>query len=175
MRLSYSNVTATLALVIAVGGGTAIAINGGDADSVNGVKAAKIDFVTGASGGPSKPLKTIFKQGGLVLRARCYEQSGHFLDLFAKSRKNNAEIQVAVVYDTANPRADRGFDRGFDKGDSLEISSLGIASQGEVTLTYSTPKGSHVSAVFQMDVGAIFDNILSKDCLVGGTATHVPP
>ena len=174
MRLSYANVAATLALVAAVGGGTAIAVGGGDADSVNGVKAAKIDYVVAASGGPSKPLKTILRQGGLVLRARCYEQSGHFLDLFAKSRRNNAEIQVSVAYDTNFPKVDRGFDRGFDKNESLEISSLGSASQGEVTLTYSTPNGSHVSAVFQMDVGAIFDNILDKDCLVGGTATRVP-
>ena len=174
MRLSYANVTATLALVAAVGGGTAIAVGGGDADSVDGVNAAKIDYVVAASGGPSKPLKTILRQGGLKLRARCYEQSGHFLDLFAVSRRNNAEIQVGVVYDTANPRVARGFDRGFDKGESLKISSLGIASQGEVTLTYSTPKGSHVSAVFQMDVGAIFDDQPSKDCLVGGTATGVP-
>jgi len=174
-RLTYANVVSTMALVLAAAGGTAVAVSAINADKVDGVNAAKIDFVKPATGGPGKPLTTVMKQGGLVLKARCYQQSGNFLHLLAKSRRNNAEIQAAVVYDNASPKVNRGFDRDFDKADTLDITALGSAArQGEVTLTYSTPPGSHVSAVFQMDVGAIFGDSTQKDCLVGGSALHVP-
>jgi len=173
-RLTYANVVSTAALVLAAAGGTAVAVNAVNADKVDGVNAAKIDFVKPARGGPGKPLRTVMNQGGLALRARCYQQSGNFIDLVAKSRRNNAQIQVGVVHDNVSAKVERGFDRDFDKGEALDITSLGTGSQGEVTLTYSTPGGSHVSAVFQMDVGAIFGDATQKDCLIGGSALHVP-
>lgn len=172
VRRSYANVTSTLALVIAAAGGTALAVGGGNADKVDGLNAAKIDYVVKAKVPPT-PFKTIFSQGGLVLRARCIEESGHFMDLIAKSKQNNAEIQVSVTSGTP-AGLDRGFDRDFDRGDQLDIGGLPTGSQGEATLTYSTRKGSHVSAVFQMDVGSIFGGSGVKPCLVGGTALHVP-
>jgi hypothetical protein len=91
------------------------------------------------------------------------------MDLIAKSKQNNAEIQVSVT--SGNPP---GLDRAFDKGDQLDIAGLPTTGQGEATLTYSTRKGSHVSAVLQMDVGSIFGGSGVKPCLVGGTALHVP-
>ncbi len=47
-RLTYANVVSTLALFVAVAGGTAIAVGGGNAASVDGVSAKKISFVKNA-------------------------------------------------------------------------------------------------------------------------------
>ena len=62
-------------------------------------------------------------------------------------------------------------DRDFDTADSVNL-PLGSGTQGEGTLKYSTPGGSHVSLFFQADVGSVLGD--QKACLLGGTALHAP-
>jgi hypothetical protein len=172
-QLRYANVVSTIALVAAVGGGTAIALDRINADKVDGLNAKRIDYVANANG-PNPPFKKVFKQGGLVLRARCIEQSGHYLELEARTRVSNAEIQVGVISGGQFADVSHAIERDFDKGEVIDVGGITVASQGEYTLTYSTRKGSHVSAVFQTDVGSILGTDAAPDCLVGGTALHVP-
>jgi hypothetical protein len=168
-RLSYANVTSTLALLVALGGGTAVAVEQINADKVDGLNAAKLDFERADPLGPNPEFKRVFDQGGLLIKARCGDQSGHFMDVQARTRVDNAEIQ-SVTTDSLNDQHE-AIDRNFDKVDSLDL-PLGIGTQGEGTLTYSTPAGSHVSLVFQADVGSVLGN--KKACVLGGTALHVP-
>ena len=169
-RLTYSNVTSTIALLVAVGGGTAHAVDHINADKVDGLNAARLDFERPITVGPNPKFKRVFDQGGLLIRARCGDLSGFFMDVQARTRVDNAEIQ-AVTTSSSNDQ-DEAIDRNFDKGDSLDV-PLGAGSQGEGTLTYSTPKGSHVSLVFQADTGGLSLGS-QKACLLGGTALHAP-
>ena len=159
----------TIALLVAVGGGTALAVSHINAARVDGLNAAKLNFERPLTVGPNPKFRKVFDQGGLVIRARCGDLSGFFMDAKASSRVDNAEIQ-AVTTDHQND-TDEAIDRDFDQGDPLDL-PLGVASQGEGTLTYSTPKGSHVSLVFQADVGSTLGD--KKACLLGGTALHAP-
>jgi hypothetical protein len=168
-RLSYANVVATLALLVALGGGTAVAVQNINAAKVDGLNAARLNFERPITVGPNPKFRRVFDQGGLLIRALCGNQSGYFMDAQARTRVDNAEIQV-VTTDTANDQHE-AFDRDFDKADLLNL-PLGAGTQGEGTLTYSTPAGSHVSLVFQADVGSILGN--QKACLLGGTALHAP-
>ena len=168
-RLTYANVISTLALVVALGGGTAFAVQHINADKVDGLNAAKLDFERADPLGPNPKFKRVFDQGGLIIKARCGNQSGHFMDVQARTRVDNAEIQT-VTADSQNAQHE-AIDRDFDKVDSLDL-PLGPGSQGEGTLTYSTPGRSHVSLVFQADVGSVLGN--KKACLLGGTALHAP-
>jgi hypothetical protein len=168
-RLTYSNVTSTIALVIAVGGGTAYAVDHINADRVDGLNAARLDFERPITVGPNPKFKRVFDQGGLLIRARCGDLSGFFMDVQARTRVDDAEIQVVT---TDSSDQDEAIDRNFDKGDSLDV-PLGSASQGEGTLSYSTLKGSHVGLVFQADTGGLSLGS-QKACLLGGTALHAP-
>jgi hypothetical protein len=172
-RLTYANVTSTIALIVALGGGTAIAVQQINAEKVDGVSAGRISFVRDFA--PDiVPYKTFFSQGGLKLQARCYLQSGSYLDERAKSTRNNAEIHIAVIgLNQGTPDEEYVFDNNFDRGDTLEIPETIQGNATEVILTYSTPKASHLSAVFQRDVsGGTLGN--KKGCLIGGTALHTP-
>jgi hypothetical protein len=92
------------------------------------------------------------------------------MDAQARTRVNNAEVQ-AVATGSAKEEQE-AIDRDFDKVDSLDL-PLDSGTQGEGTLSYSTPAGSHVSLVFQADVGGIILGS-QKACLLGGTALHAP-
>ncbi len=137
---------------------------------VDGLNAARLDFERPITVGPNPKFKRVFDQGGLLIRARCGDLSGFFMDVQARTRVDNAEIQ-AVTTDSSNEQ-DEAIDRNFDKADSLDV-PLGAGSQGEGTLTYSTPSGSHVSLVFQADTGGLSLGS-QKACLLGGTALHAP-
>ncbi len=169
-HLTYANVVSTLALLVALGGGTAFAVTHINADRVDGLNAAKLNFERPITVGPNPKFKRIFDQGGLLIRARCGDLSGFFMDAQARTRVDNAEIQV-VTTDSQNDQ-DEAIDRDFDKADSLDL-PLGVGSQGEGTLTYSTSKGSHVSLVFQADTGGPSLGG-THACLLGGTALHAP-
>jgi hypothetical protein len=141
---------------------------------VSGVKAAKIDFVRSAEGA-SPPFRKAGSLGGVVIQARCGDDSGTFMDVRAKSTKNNAEIQIASIgLNQGTPDEEYALDRDFDKGETLEVPNTIQASANEITLTYSTRKGSHTSAVFQVDHGSVLGGG-NKVCLVGGTATQATP
>ncbi|MGH2966099.1 MAG: hypothetical protein ACRDMH_12075 [Solirubrobacterales bacterium] len=168
-RLTYSNVTSTIALLIAVGGGTAYAVDHINADKVDGLNAAKLNFERPITVGPNPNFERVFDQGGLLIRARCGNQSGFFMDAQARTRVNNAEMQAVTT--GAQNEQHEAIDRDFDKVDSVDL-PLGSGAQGVGTLTYSTPAGSHVSLVFQADVGSILGD--TKACLLGGTALHAP-
>jgi len=168
-RLTYANVISTIALLLALGGGTALAVSHINAARVDGLNAAKLNFERPTTVGPNPKFKTVFDQGGLVIRARCGDLSGFFMAAKALTRVSNAEIQ-AVTNDSQNVQHE-AIDRDFDKADPLDL-PLGVGTQGEGTLTYSTPKGSHVSLVFQADVGSTLGD--KKACLLGGTALHAP-
>jgi len=174
-RLSYANVTSTIALVCAAAGGTAAAVSGINADKVDGVNAAKIDYVVNDQPPPQK-FKTILDQGGLRLRGRCVEQSGTDFVVKAISKVDDAEIQVSLITNDIGPSADleAAIDRNFDKGDELEVTALHVGGQGVAHLAFSTEAGSHVTATFQIDVGSILGEAGPKRCLAGGTALHVP-
>ena len=92
------------------------------------------------------------------------------MDVQARTRVDNAEVQT-VTSDSQNDQHE-AIDRDFDQADSLDL-PLGAGTQGEGTLTYSTPAGSHVSLVFQADTGGIILGA-KKACLLGGTALHAP-
>jgi hypothetical protein len=169
-RLTYSNVTSTVALLIALGGGSAYAVDHINADRVDGLNAARLDFERPITVGPNPKFKRVFDQGGLLIRARCGDLSGFFMDAQARTRVNNAEVQV-VTSDSQNEQHE-AIDRDFDKVDSLDL-PLGSGTQGEGTLTYSTPHGSHVALVFQADTGGLSLGG-EKACLLGGTALHAP-
>lgn len=168
-RLTYANVTATLALVIALGGGTAVALNKINATSVNGVRAARISFIRPITIGPTAKFKTIFDHAGLRLQARCVQQSGFFMDARAKTRVNNAEIQADTT-NNANAHT-HAFDRGFDKSEHLDLPLSG--DQGNGTLVYTTPRGAQVSIVFQADTGSVLGD--TKACFLGGHALYSFP
>lgn len=165
--------TSTIALLVALGGGTALAVSHINAARVDGLNAAKLNFERPLTVGPNPKFRKVFDQGGLMIRARCGDLSGFFMDAKASSRVDNAEIQ-AVTTNSQNEQHE-AIDRDFDKGDPLAL-PLGPSTQGEGTLTYSTTRGSHVSIVFQADVGGstIFGGG-KKACLLGGTALHTPP
>jgi hypothetical protein len=169
-RLSYANVASTLALAVALGGGTAVAVNQINADKVDGLNAVRLDFRGPTTVGPNEPFKNVLHQGGLVIRARCIQQSSFFMDVQAKSTQNNAEIQI--VTSNQIPETNVAINRDFDNGELLDF-PLGPGEQGEGTLTYSTPQGSHVSIVFQADQGSVLGD--RKACLLGGTGMHTPP
>ena len=153
-----------------MGGGTALAVDHINADRVDGLNAARLDFERPITVGPNPKFKRVFDQGGLLIRARCGDLSGFFMDVQARTRVDNAEIQ-AVTTGSSNDQ-DEAIDRNFDKAESLDV-PLGAASQGEGSLTYSTPQGSHVSLVFQADTGGL--SLGSQEaCLLGGTALHAP-
>ena len=141
-KLTYANVVSTLALLLALGGGTALAVKVINADKVDGLNAASLDYRANGTS-TSMTFKRVFSQGGLVVRARCYDQSGFVLEARATSRRNNAEIQVSAVSDLGSPEADFALDRDFDRGDVVEL-PIGVAEQGVHTLVYSTRRGSHV-------------------------------
>jgi hypothetical protein len=171
-RLSYANVMSTLALAVALGGGTAVAVNQINADKVDGLNAVALDFRGPRTVGPDEPFHNVLHQDGLVVRARCTQQSGFFLDVQAKSTQNNAEIQIVTSNALSDTDPKVALDRDFDKDELLDF-PLGSAKQGEGTLTYSTPQGSHVSIVFQADEGAVLGD--RKACVLGGTGLHSPP
>ncbi|MEO8091259.1 MAG: hypothetical protein ABI726_00955 [bacterium] len=172
-RLSYANVVSTVALFAAIAGGTAIAVGGGNAASVDGVSAKKLSFVKNAKPAPVS-FKTFFKLGGLKLQGRCFEQSGFHLEERAVSRRKNAEIHIAVVgFNQGTPDVEYVTDVNFDRGDKLPIPETIQGNATEITLTLSTPGGSHVSAVFQRNLsGGTLGG--KKRCLIGGTATYAP-
>ena len=126
-RLTYSNVISTLALLVAVGGGTALAVNHINAAKVDGLNAARLDFERPITVGPNPKFKRVFDQGGLLIRARCGDLSGFFMDVQARTRVDNAEIQ-AVTTGSSNEQ-DEAIDRNFDKADSLDV-PLGAAFAG---------------------------------------------
>jgi hypothetical protein len=167
-RLTYANVTATIALVAALGGGTAVALDKINADSVNGVSVARINFEKDMKLAP-QPFTTIFRGRGLALQARCYEQSGTFLDERAKSLQNNSEIQVAVNgINQGNPDTEFVKDDDFDNGETLDIPETIQADDTLITLAFSSSDGAHVTAVLQREVAHALGD--TKDCLIGGHA-----
>jgi hypothetical protein len=166
-KLTYSNIVATIALVLAAGGSAAYAVSHLNATSVNGVHAARLNFTAPDSVGPTSKFKTVFNHGGLVIEARCMDISGFLMDARARSKVKNAEVQT-VATDTQNTSTE-AFDRDFDKGQKLDL-PLGAASQGEGTLNFSTPQGAQVSVTYQADVGAVLGD--KKACLLGGTAFY---
>jgi hypothetical protein len=168
-RITYANVVSTVALVVALGGGTAVALDKINAGSVDGVSAARISFAKPTTIGPTAKFKPIFNHAGLVLRARCVQQSGFFMDAEAKSKVNNAEINGDM---TANDNEHTHvFDRDFDRNQPLEL-PLDF-DQGSGTLTYTTPKGSQVSIVLHADTGSVLGG--TKSCLIGGHALYSTP
>ena len=168
-RLSYANVMATLAVFGVLAGGTAVAVDKLNATSVDGVSAKRIDFTkTAQQTPPIPPFETIARLGGLRLQARCYSDSGTFMDERAKSARNNAEIQIEV---TGSGGADHAIDRDFNKGDTLGFPAGG-GNQGQGTLTYSTRKGAQVTAVFQLDQGSLQSGF--GRCVFGGHALFSP-
>ena len=162
--LIRSNALGLVAIFIALGG-TAVAINKLNASSVDGVSAKTIDFTrVAAQTPPVPPYETIARLGGLRLQARCYLQSGTFMDERAVSTQNNAEIQIEV---TGPDGAEHAIDRDFNNGDVLEFPTGG-GNQGQGTLTYSTRKGAQVTAVFQLDQGSLQSGF--GRCVFGGHA-----
>jgi hypothetical protein len=170
-NLTYANVTSTLALVVALAGGTALAVGGGNAEKVDGLNAAPLDFTVKGKPNAEAEWKTVLNQGGLVIRAKCIKESGYAFPTKVKTRVNNAEVQGVSTNDPASPDSVVLRNREFDKGD-VELMPLGSGFQGEGTLSYSTPEGSHVSVVFQSDIGSIMGG--EQDCVLGGTALHAP-
>ena len=161
--------TSTLALFVALAGGTAFAVDQINADRVDGLNAAKLNFERPTTVGPNPKFTRVFDQGGLLIRARCGDLSGFFMDAQARTRVDNAEVQI-VTAGSQNVQHE-AIDRDFDTADSVNL-PLGSGTQGEGTLSYSTPGGSHVSLVFQADVGSVLGD--QKACLLGGTALHAP-
>ena len=83
-RLTYANVISTIALLVAVGGGTALAVSHINAARVDGLNAAKLNFERPLTVGPNPKFTKVFDQGGLVIRARCGDLSGFFMDAKAE-------------------------------------------------------------------------------------------
>jgi hypothetical protein len=167
-KLTYSNVAATIALVLAAGGGAAYGVSHLNAASVNGVHAARLNFLGPNSVGPTSKFKTVFNHRGLVIEARCMNQSGYFMNARARSKVNNAEIQTVTTGSDPNSTAEAN-DRDFDKGQKLDL-PFAAASHGEGTLSFSTPQGAQVSVTYQADVGSTLGD--KKACLLGGTALY---
>jgi hypothetical protein len=167
-RLTYANVVSTIALVAALGGGTAFALDKLNASSVDGVSAARVFFAK-----QSKPLpvkfKTILKGQGLLVQARCVEQSGFFLTERAKSAKNNSEVQVSVSgINQGSPDTEYVKDDNFDRGDVLDIPETIQADNTLITISFTNPRGGIVTATLQRElVGALGG---TKTCLVSGHA-----
>ncbi len=78
-----------------------------------------------------------------------------------------------VGLNQGTPDVEYVIDVDFDPGDQLPIPETIQGEATEITLTFSTPGGSHLSAVFQRNVsGGTLGN--TKTCLIGGTATYAP-
>jgi hypothetical protein len=171
-RLTYANVVSTLALAAALGGGTAIAIDKINAESVDGVSADRVFFARQAKQLPT-PFGTVLRERGLTLQAKCFEQSGHVLIERARSRRNNAQIQVAVNgLNQGNPDTEYVKDDDFDRGEILNIPETIQADNTLITIVYSQPNGGGVTALLQRElVGALGD---TKTCLVAGHALVSP-
>jgi hypothetical protein len=168
-RFSYANVASTLALVAALGGGTAIAVNKLDADSVDGVSADRIRFVVKDPKPAPVPFKTVFRGGGLKLQARCYEQSGHFLDERVKSSKNNSEVQIAVNgLNQGNSDTEYVKDDDFDKGETLNIPETIQADNTLVTIGFAGAKGPGVTMTLQRELSNALGG--KAVCLLAGHA-----
>jgi hypothetical protein len=168
-RLSYANVASTLALFAALGGGTAVAVNKLDADSVDGVSADRIRFAVKDPRLAPVPFKTIFSGGGLTLQARCYEQSGHWMEERVKSRRNNAEVQIAVNgINQGNPDTEYLKDDDFDRGDALSIPETIQADNTLITVAFAGAKGAEVTMTLQRELSNALG--ATKVCLLAGHA-----
>jgi hypothetical protein len=171
-RLTYANIVSTVALVVAIGGGTAVAIDKLDADSVDGVSAKQIRFAKNAKLAPT-PYRTIFRGPGVKLQARCVEQSGHFLEERAKSRKDDTEIQVAVNgINQGNPDTEYVKDDNFDRGDVLNIPETIQADNTLITLAVATANGDGVTATLQRELSNALGG--TRVCLIAGHALISP-
>jgi hypothetical protein len=167
-RPTYANVTSSLALLLAAAGGTAFAVQQINADKVDGVSAARIHFARQAKPLPT-PFKTVLRDQGLALQAKCFEQSGHYLTERARSLRDNAEIQIAVNgINQGNPDTEYVKDDDFDRGDVLEIPETIQADNTLITIGFSTPGGGVVTAVLQRELSNALGG--TKTCLIAGHA-----
>jgi hypothetical protein len=168
-RLTYANMASTLALVAALGGGTAIAVNKLNADSVDGVSADRIRFVVKDPKPAPVPFKTVFRGGGLSVQARCYEASGHFMDERVKSAKNNSEIQIAVNgINQGSPDTEYVTDDDFDRGQTLNIPETIQADNTLITIGFAGAKGSEVTMTLQRELSNALGG--KAVCLLAGHA-----
>ena len=168
-RLTYANVASTLALVAALGGGTAIAVNKLNADSVDGVSADRIRFVVKDPKLAPVPFKTVFRGGGLSVQARCYEASGHFMDERVKSAKNNSEVQIAVNgINQGSPDTEYVTDDDFDRGQTLNIPETIQADNTLITIGFAGAKGSEVTMTLQRELSNALGG--KAVCLLAGHA-----
>jgi hypothetical protein len=191
-RLTYANVVSTLALVVAVGGGTAYALNGHNTvfsdDVVNGqVKTA--DLGSGAVttrkvannsltardidearlvakfGKPTGEAaeRTVLTLGGLQVRYSCHTtQSGFQPALSARTLVNNATVQL-------------GFITGAEGAGSSFVSSMNDFDKGATfdldrgrvfghgSLIYRNPNGRVVTLTYTFSLGG-------AACIAAGTA-----
>lgn len=171
-RLTYANVISTLALIVAIGGGSAIALDKLNADSVDGVSAAKLNFTVNGKPNATAEWKKVLDFGGFVIRAKCIKESGFAMETRLRTRVNNAELQGSVSFlSNGVPVTNVLLEREFDKGEHplLPTSS---GEQGQGTITYSRPNGTDVTVVFQSDIGSIMGG--EKECVMGGTALQAP-
>jgi hypothetical protein len=168
-RLTYANVTSTIALAAAISGGTAIAVNKLNADSVDGVSADRIRYVVKDPKPAPIPFKTIFTGAGIKLQARCYEASGHFMDERVKSRRNNAEVQIAVDgINQGSPDTEYVKDDDFDKGDTLAIPETLQTDNTLITVAVAGAKRSEVTMTLQRELSHALGD--TKVCLLAGHA-----
>jgi hypothetical protein len=165
-RLTYANVAATVALIVAVAGGTALAV-GGNASSVNGVRTARITYTTNTSGASNETYTTIADIGGLKLRAACAGPPGwsvNHLFINVKSATDNTELMLNDQYVGA---AGEDFDQADGAVEVVEDQN------GQWTLTYSRPSGANVVATFYTGVHQT-PATGHKDCSVTGVAFYSP-
>jgi hypothetical protein len=168
-RLSYANVVSTLALAAALGGGTAAAVDKLNADSVDGISADRIRFAVKDPKLAPVAFKTIFSGGGLKLQARCYEQSGHFMDERVKSVRNNSEVQIAVNgINQGTPDTEYVKDDDFDKGDTLSIPETIQADNTLITIGFAGAKGAGVTMTLERELSGALG--ATKVCLLAGHA-----
>lgn len=191
-RLSYGNVIATLALFLALGGGTAIALNGtntvdsGDiingqvrgvdvkesslatvpnARRVGGLRANALVYRTNAGAGSQK---TFNLPDGLKLVAKCEVGA---LSVTATSGKDNATMAREGVL--AGDMAAYGYDPDFDRSaDPFNVINTSEKVAG--TLTYVSPattsgQGAETTVTYQGRED-LFGSPDTKECVFAGTA-----
>jgi hypothetical protein len=141
----------------------------GNSDAVDGASVARLDYRATKVVSPDPPYSEIFNQGGLVLRARCGDQSGFFMNVKAETTVAGAQIHTFSSNDALNA-VDHTEDDAFNPGDQLEIATPQLGDSDQGTFVYSTPQGAQVSVVWQSE---LYD-ALGTDCMFGGTAVIAP-
>ena len=144
----------TIALLVAVGGGTALAVSHINAARVDGLNAAKLNFERPLTVGPNPKFRKVFDQGGLVIRARCGDLSGFFMDakagiasgILSMNRMIGGTLGIAVIGAVFQGAARSRLD-GLLAGSGLSAAQRSDIAQGLGGGVSTVPAGvSHAQA-----------------------------